>query len=101
MSETLVPTDPEQRKRWATGVGLLALSVALGYFFMVYPVHEGLKTGRMTYNAKAVLCAPLVCYCGLIVLFTRIRKGDLRTRTEQGKSTLKRVGWFEMRGRIE
>lgn len=100
MSDSLIPSDPEARKRWATGVALLALSVVLGYFFLVYPVHEGLKTGKMTYSAKTVICAPLVCYCGLILMFTQIKNGDLRTRKANGKAPLNRTGWFVVLGGI-
>ena len=98
MSDSLIPRDADARKRWATGVALLALSVVLGYFFMVYPVHEGLKTGRMTYSAKSVILAPMTLYCGLIVLFTRIKNGDLRTRKANGKAPLNRKGWFVVQG---
>lgn len=95
MSEPLLSSDPETRKRQMGAMLFLAMVPVLGYFFMYRPIAEGLRTGTLHYYLKGVLLPPLVLYVGLMMLFTKLRDGQLKERDAAGKTRYTRRGkWF-------
>ena len=52
----------------------------------------------MRYDVRQILYPPILLYCGLILLFTRIKKGELGRRTARGRSMPNKKGWLVLLG---
>lgn len=100
MDEPLIPTDANARKAAMGGILLIALGLAMVYFFAIRPIQELLATNHTTYYVKGVIIGPLCVYVGALALTGKFGDGQIRKLNDKGKPTLTRKGWIAVAGAI-
>jgi hypothetical protein len=98
MSEPLMSSDAETRKRQIGALLFLTMVPVMAYFFMYRPIAEGLRTGSLHYYLKGVVLPPLVLYLSVVMLFTKLKDGQVKVRDAAGKIRYTRQGKLFLAG---